>query len=155
MEPHILTVPQLGTAAPVLPSQPLPSLAHACYTEQMLLHLRHQSWLETPNRPGAAFSGISEAAVGSLKAKHGVQWRLTHIPSGPTGRARPGCCPSQSRAHKGKWGMGQCHQPSHASTHLTQRWGGTDLKTLGICSSWVFCCILPGCSKPQYRTCYK
>lgn len=50
------------------------------------------------------------------------------------------------RARKGKWGTGQCHQPSDTNTHLTQR-GGTDLgKIVGIRSSWAFCCILPGCN---------
>lgn len=151
MDSHIPTVPQQSTATPalpcqVLPSQALPSLAHACHMDQMLLCLRLQSWFDTPNKPGAAFSGIPKAAAGSLKAKPQEQWSLTYIPPGPTGHVSSGCCPSQSRARKGKWGTGQCHQPSHTNTHLTQR-GGTDLRKIaGICSSWAFCCILPGCN---------
>lgn len=148
MDSHILTaVPVLPCQ--VLPSHSLPSLAH-------MLYRADASSLETPEliwdaqQTRSSLLGDLRGCNWSLKATPGVQWSLTHIPSGPRGHVRSGCCcPLQSRARKGKWGTGQWHQPSHISTHLAQGGGGTDLKTLGICSSWVFFCILPGCSNPH------
>lgn len=105
MDSHILTAPQQSTAAPVLPRQVLSpqallSLAHTCHTEQMLLHLRLQSWFETPSKPGAAFSGISEAATGSPKAKpwvHEASLTPLQVPQAMWGLAAAPCRAEHAR----------------------------------------------------------
>lgn len=122
MDPSILTVPQLSTAAPalpcqVLPSQALPSQAQTCRTEQMLLHLRLQSWFETLN------PRCNKASLTSLQV---------HTPCDVW---------LQSRARGSEEQGNATNFPHQHPSHTRRRRRNTLRETVGICKYFVVFCL--------------